>query len=99
MGFTCQCCFCDDFKHLLLDDGVVTELLPQTFDTLPLSQRQQLLLIGHHKANHVRLVTGRQEEAGLQLFVGVFRRVDYKCVMLGVDDMTKCLFHEYFISR
>lgn len=58
---TCQSGFSEDLEDQLLHGFVGAQLLPRTADTVLLSQSLELLLIGHHEANHIRLIAAEQE--------------------------------------
>lgn len=53
---TCQSSLSDDLEDQLLHGFTVAQLLPWAPDTVLVSQSQKMLLIGHHKANHIRLI-------------------------------------------
>lgn len=59
---TCQSSLSDDLEDQLLHGFSVAQLLTRASNTVLVSQSQQLLLIGHHKANHVCLITAEWEK-------------------------------------
>lgn len=54
----------NDAQHLPLHIRMVTNFLPWPLHMLLLGKSLQLLLIGHHKANHVWLITGKEMAKG-----------------------------------
>lgn len=73
---TCDSCLGDDAKDLFLHLGVVAEFLPGALHLHLLRQGHQLLLVGHHEADHVRLVAVRH---AVPMVTDITAQNEFKC--------------------